>query len=297
MAGSSGRTLREPRLEAAPCPLCGRPPQRVVRRAKSWLDEVPGTYSVRACPGCGLWITFPRPRAEDLSLAYPKGYYRTRIEDSRYPAAKRIRGALLDVGCGVGDNMVQARSQGWHCVGIELSAEAAAIARARGFEVIVGDATTVDYPQERFEVVRCWHTLEHVPDPGRLLRRLRSAVADDGVVSLLLPNRRSATSILFQRYWYHLDVPRHLHHFRPRDVAELAQEGGFEVQRIRHTANPSGLLGSIDCLVAGLSGRRRTRLRSRPRLRWTARFVAWMFARLELADVVEYELIKVRPGP
>ena len=32
-----------------------------------------------------------------------------------------------------------------------------------------------------FDVVRCWHTLEHVADPGTLLQRLRDAVSETGV--------------------------------------------------------------------------------------------------------------------
>jgi SAM-dependent methyltransferase len=286
--------VRTPSLEETVCPLCRQPPGRVVRRAESWLDDVPGRYEVRACQSCDLWITSPRPSSSDLRLVYPHGYYRTRIDDARYPPAKQKRGNLLDVGCGVGDSLVQARSDGWRCVGIEISEEAAAVARARGFEVIVGDATTVPYPARKFDVVRCWHTLEHVPDPAALLDRLREALSEAGLISLLLPNRRSGTSLLFRRYWYHLDLPRHLHHFQPYDVAALAAASGLRVTRIRHTASPSGFLGSIDCCVAGVAGRERTRFRSRSSLRWTARFLTWWLARLRLADVVEYELAIAR---
>jgi SAM-dependent methyltransferase len=202
---------------------------------------------------------------------------------------------LLDVGCGVGDSLVQARSAGWRCTGIEISEKAAAIARARGFDIIVGDATDVEYPPTLFDIVRCWHTLEHVKDPVKLLGKLRDAVRPDGVVQLLLPNPRSLTSILFRRYWYHLDVPRHLHHFRPGDVAALAQKVGLHIRRIRHTASPSGLLGSIDIVVVRTTGYA-VRLRSKSRLRSFTRIVTWPAARVGLADVVEYELARSRVG-
>jgi SAM-dependent methyltransferase len=281
--------VKTPSLEEARCPICKEFPRKLVRRAESWLDTVPERYEVRACPTCDLWITSPRPSASDLALVYPQGYYRTRIDDARYPPAEATRGTLLDVGCGVGDSLVQARAEGWQSMGIEISEEAAAVARARGFEVIVGDATTVSYPMHKFDVVRCWHTLEHVADPGALLDRLRDAVSDAGVISLVLPNRRSATSLLFRGYWYHLDLPRHLHHFQPTDVAALADFSGLRVARVRHTASPSGLLGSLDCLASAAVGRD-TRIRSRPGFRWSARLITWWLARLRLADVVEYEL-------
>jgi SAM-dependent methyltransferase len=239
-----------------------------------------------------MWVTSPRPCRGDLGLVYPPGYHRVRLDDSRFPAASPFRGMLLDVGCGVGDSLVQARAAGWSCTGIEISEEAAGVARARGFDVIVGDALEVEYPAERFDVVRCWHTLEHVADPLRLLARLREAVTDGGLINLLLPNRRSATSIIFREYWYHLDLPRHLHHFRPEDIFALAARSGLHVVRLRHTASPSGLLGSMDCLIVGLSGRPRTPLRSAAKLRSVSRCITWPLARIGLADVVEYVLVR-----
>jgi SAM-dependent methyltransferase len=284
--------VRAPNLEEAQCPLCRRSPGRVVRRACSWLDDVPGRYEVRMCDSCGLWITSPRPGAADLGLVYPPSYHRRGVEDARFPAAAPVRGLLLDVGCGVGDGLVKARSEGWRCFGIEISEQAAAIARSRGFPVIVGDATTVEYPPEKFDMVRCWHTLEHVPDPLILLERLREATRDGGRISLILPNGASLTSMLFRGYWFHLDLPRHLHHFRPRDVIALAARSRLQLTRIRHTASPSGLLGSVDCLIASHFPGTQTRLRSRPRLWKIVRPVTWIIGRFHLADVVEYELVR-----
>jgi SAM-dependent methyltransferase len=276
------------------CPRCRIAPSNVVRCARSWLDGVPGRYDVRECPSCRLWITSPRPILSDLPLVYPSGYHRSRLDERRFHPPQEYRGTLLDVGCGVGDSLVQARSEGWRCVGVEISPEAAAVARSRGFDVIVGDATNVDYPEESFDVVRCWHTLEHVPDPLVMLSKLRDAARDDGVIELLLPNRRSLISMLFRRYWYHLDLPRHLHHFRPGDITAMAAIVHLRVRRVRHTASPSGLLGSIDCLIAGASGRPRTALRTKRRARSLTRLATWPIARIGLADVVEYQLVRLQ---
>lgn len=284
-------------VEDARCPRCEVPPERLARRARSWLDDVPGTYDVRRCPTCGLWITSPRPRREDLWRLYPTGYHRTRVAA---PAASsrreaRTRGTLLDVGCGVGDFLLLARAEGWQGTGIEISPQAAAVARARGFRVVVGDATEVELPGTGFDRVHCAHTLEHVPDPVRLLERLHEAVADHGVVEVVVPNRASATAAVFGDRWYHLDVPRHLHHFRPRDVRALAARAGLRVTRAHHTASPSGLLGSVDCVLAARhDGPVRTRLRTHPLLRRLVLPLTWALARLRRADVVRYELVRAR---
>lgn len=275
-------------LEPGVCPRCGVEPQRIVRRSRSWLDGVPGVFEVRACPHCGLWATSPRPRRDDISGVYPTTYHRSRIQPIRSDLPPPTRGALLDVGCGVGDGLVLARAAGWDCTGIEISDEAAAIAEARGLKVIRGDATDEVYPR-RFDRVHCWHTLEHVHDPGLLLRRMRDAVKPNASINLILPNRKGLTSALFRHRWYHLDVPRHLHHFSPRDIAALAVASGLSISSVRHTASSSGLLGSLDIFLARFAGRD-PRLRSRKRLGSIARALTWPIARVRLADVVEYEL-------
>jgi hypothetical protein len=94
---------------------------------------------------------------------------------------------------------------------------------------------------------------------------------------------------LFRHRWYHLDVPRHLHHFSPRDIAALAAANGLSVSSVRHSASPSGLLGSLDIFLARFL-RRDPRLRSRNELRSISRAITWPIARAHLADVVEYEL-------
>lgn len=284
-------------LEEAVCPRCGMAPDRRVRRAQSWLDAVPGIYEVRECPLCALWITSPRPRAEDLWRVYPAGYHKVGRSDPLSVSHVREKGTLLDVGCGVGDFLVIARAEGWRCTGVEISPEAAAVARARGFEVIVGDATAVPLPPTRFDRVRCAHTLEHVPDPVRLLRTLRQAAAHDGAIEVIVPNRRSATAALFRSRWYHLDVPRHLFHFRPEDIGALAGQSGLTVKSLRHSASPSGLLGSVDCVVAAHFGRARTRFRSRRGLRRVALPLTWALARLGWGDVVRFELLRAENAP
>lgn len=278
-------------LEPAACCVCGSAPGVLVRRAQSWLDEVTGTYEVRACEGCGLWITSPRPLREHLQAVYPGGYHRRVIEAGPPPAAAEHRGRLLDLGCGVGNYMAIARCEGWSCLGVEISEEAAAIARSRGFDVIVGDAAEVELGEDEFDHIRCAHVLEHLPEPEVVLARLARAVKPSGEIMVLLPNRRSATSMLFRRYWFHLDVPRHLFHFDPADVARLAAAAGLRVRSARHTGSPSGLLGSIDCVLAT---RTDSRLRLHPQLRRAAQVVTVPLARLRLADVVEYRLGRQR---
>jgi SAM-dependent methyltransferase len=279
-------------LEPGRCFLDSSVPEKLVRRARSWLDEVEGTFDVRACPRCGAWITSPRLRREDLHEVYPPGYHDRRLPEAVSHTRAPHSGRFLDLGCGVGNALAAARTEGWSCVGVEISEEAAAVARSRGFDVIVGDAEDVELGEDEFDLIRCAHTLEHLTDPGHVLAKLARAVKPDGEILVVVPNRSSLTSALFRRYWYHLDVPRHLFHYRPRDISALAAKSGLRIRSEHHSASPSGLLGSIDCVLAGLTGRAASRLRSRPVVRRLAQVATVPLALAHLADVVEYRLVR-----
>jgi SAM-dependent methyltransferase len=253
---------------------------------------VPGEYTVRECPSCGLWVTSPQPIPEDLHAIYPDDYppYSTPSRTG-HDLPEPARGTLLDVGCASGKYLSQQRALGWDGRGIEFSESAALIARSRGFEVTVGDAVTVPYPDERFDRVRCNHVLEHVSDPLALLGRLRDAVKDEGTVEVVVPNRGGILNALFGRYWHGLDLPRHLVHFRLRDLRRLAGMAGLRIVDVHHVSSPSQLLGSIDRLIARRRGAPPSPpLRTRQGLRRLAFPLTWLFARLRTSGVVEIRL-------
>lgn len=282
-------------MEDARCCVCGGMPGAPVRRAKSWLDDVEGTYDVRACSRCGLWMTSPRPDRLELRSVYPEGYHRVVPEPpSTFDAPHGRR--LLDVGCGVGNYLAIARAAGWTCSGIEISSEAAEVAQARGFDVVVGDAAELDLGEDAFHQIRCAHVIEHLPDPGRVLRKLARALTRDGEIVVLVPNRLSFTALAFGKYWYHLDVPRHLFHFRPRDLQRLAANSSLTVASVRHTGSSAGVAGSVDCVLAAAAGRRVSRLYANTLARRLARAPSLAFATLRLADVVEYRLVRRPDG-
>jgi SAM-dependent methyltransferase len=94
----------------------------------------------------------------------------------------RAVGPVLDIGCGVGRHVAALRRRGVRATGVEISPVAAAIARERGAEVIVGSVferpTTMD-----------WQTALLLDgnigiggDAGRLLRRTAALLAPSGRV-------------------------------------------------------------------------------------------------------------------
>jgi SAM-dependent methyltransferase len=115
---------------------------------------------------------------------------------------------LLDIGCGEGTFLQAARKRGWEAIGTELNS---APARRLGLEVFNGLDECAD--RGPFDCVTLWHSLEHMRDPWAVIAKIRSLVADDGLVLIAVPDFEGLQSKTFGSSWLHLDVPRHLHHF------------------------------------------------------------------------------------
>lgn len=97
---------------------------------------------------------------------------------------------LLDIGCGTGEFCHEAGKLGWKTVGVELTEEAALVARTRsGLTVMSGDIMRGEmFQPSSFDVVTLWGVLEHVPDPDGLLKACRGLLRPNGLILLETPN-------------------------------------------------------------------------------------------------------------
>jgi len=155
--------------------------------------------------------------------------------------------SILDVGCGAGrlGEAVKAR-QGATVVGVEMDGAAARLAEGRLDRVLVGDAEVLepDFAPASFDAVVCGDVLEHLRDPGRLLRRARGWLRPDGRLVASVPNVRhhSVVRSLLEGNWTYesaglLDRD-HLRFFTRREVEKLFFRAGFAVDQLRYTAGP-----------------------------------------------------------
>jgi SAM-dependent methyltransferase len=242
-----------------------------------------GRFSIVRCAECGLVRTEPQP--DNLSAFYPSDHYCSyRAPEARpltravvrrayglpYPggrlfrlaatlAARRLGGVppappghLLDVGCGSGAFLLALEDAGWRCSGVEIDAGAVETAHKAGLERIrQGDFLEADYPDSSIDVVRFWHSLEHLRSPRAALVEARRILRPGGTLVVGVPNFGSLLSKAFRGRWFPLEVPRHLWHFDRTRLRALALQTGFEVQRIRNVTTTSAILGTADYLREG----------------------------------------------
>ena len=119
--------------------------------------------------------------------------WRTVENSAAYLIAEITPGAVvLDVGCGPGTITVDmaARVNPGTVIGIDQSAEivaqAAALAAEQGVDncrFVVGDAYSLDFADNTFDIVHAHQTLQHMSDPVSMLRELYRVTKPGGVVA------------------------------------------------------------------------------------------------------------------
>jgi SAM-dependent methyltransferase len=127
--------------------------------------------------------------------------------------------SLLDVGCGRGELITALRAAGWSADGTAESAEDAALARAAGIEVAVGEIESL--PDGRaYGVVTLFHVVEHTENLSRALDRLDRLVMPGGYLVLEYPNARSLLKALLGWRWFGYDPPYHRLQVNPTVLAD-----------------------------------------------------------------------------
>jgi SAM-dependent methyltransferase len=277
---------------SASCPVCFRTGTVFFGQGRDLLfgttDE---TFSLHTCVGCRCVFLNPMPGPEKIASFYPPNYwwdgsgsgflrkleaaYRrivlldhvsfiTRAAGQSSPPSRESP-RILDVGCGPATVLALLKARGFTVHGLDISFEASGIAkRDHDIEVTVGTLDPAIFGDSEFDTVVLLHTLEHVPDPHRVLAQARRILRPAGRLVVQVPNVDSIQCRVFGDRWYGLDVPRHLIDYSRTSLMGLLDATGFEVERVRHfnlrdnaPALASSLFPSLDPVSRAV--RRRSR--------------------------------------
>ncbi len=218
------------------------------------------------CPDCHRGFTTRMPTDAEIAQHYDLESYYTQGNSSHMPDVKptladRIltklawtfddppaplpdtiaekcpnKGRLLDIGCGKGALMADAKARGFEVAGVEPDPAARQAAAKDG--MIASDGTAEHLPPEitgeTFDVVTTTHVLEHCISPRKALENARKCLRRDGTLYCEVPN---CGALYFQRNVQiseMLDVPRHLHFFTKDSLQMLCDAVGLKITDWRY---------------------------------------------------------------
>ena len=119
---------------------------------------------------------------------------------------------VLDLGCGVGHSFTRLAPR--TTVGVDLSAEAL---RGQERETVVADMRALPFGSGHFASVLSVHSIEHVPDPERVLAEVARVLRPGGTAMFVTPNR-----LTFARPDEIID-PYHFREFDPDALRALCE--------------------------------------------------------------------------
>jgi SAM-dependent methyltransferase len=140
------------------------------------------------------------------------------------------KGKLLDIGCGTGDFLVEAKNQGWSILGFEPNSDAKQLAANKGVS-FTEDIFTL--PENTFDAVTMWHVLEHVPNLTEYIANLKRIVKPNGTIIIAVPNYKSYDAKYYNRFWAAYDAPRHLWHFSKTSIKRLFSDVDMELKKVK----------------------------------------------------------------
>jgi SAM-dependent methyltransferase len=240
------------------CRLCGGKGQQAILH-----DIITGyndRFELNQCDKCALVTTYPMASEKMLQRYYDQDYWQSgqlknsTSLDTLYrlrmaPVVSTIRkyttydSKILDWGCGDGSFIRLLRNFGLHCFGID--------AYKKDLNDPQISSTTIekaDFPDGYFDIITCFHVLEHLADPLTSVKHALMLLKIGGLIIIEVPNLDSVGFLVFKSRWQPLEIPTHLNHFTPATLRKAVEAAGkiqiVKTEFFSHRISPSALVQS-----------------------------------------------------
>jgi SAM-dependent methyltransferase len=248
-------------LEMPVCPLCGWSESKALYEGGRFAP-----YGVRECSHCGMSYLAPRPTERAMLSLYQQDQYFSSEDEEGYgdyaaqePALRatfrrllktlascnRTGGSLLEIGCGYGYLLDEARPYFSYRAGTDFSAGAVRQAGMRADRVYQGGIDAV--PEDaQFDCVVATHVIEHVYHPQAFVQALLSRLRPGGTLLVAAPDMGSFWRKGMGARWPSFKLPEHVLYFDAQTLSRLLRECGVHrVERIPYPhAFPLPLIAS-----------------------------------------------------
>ncbi len=141
-------------------------------------------------------------------------------------------GRTLDIGCGDGSVLEALRARTSESAGVDSSAAAVELTRARTPEadVVAADVQeSLPFADASFDSVLMLDVIEHLTNPIAAIAEIRRVLRPGGLLAVTTPNANSPIRYLRGRKWFGTADPGHVTLYTSFTLCHLLERAGFTI--------------------------------------------------------------------
>lgn len=233
------------------CPICEHKIFSAFISCKDYFvsGEV---FHIKKCNNCGFAITGNIDDEENIDYFYKSDKYISHSDSEEgllnelyhlvrnYMLGRKHRlvnkvtgmnnGKLLDVGAGTGYFLNHMNRRGWQVTGTEKNTAARKFAKSEFNLDLLETNDLFELKDNSFDVITLWHVLEHIHRLPENMETFHRLLKPMGRLIIAVPNHDSYDALYYEEFWAAWDVPRHIWHFKPKQMKMLGEKFGFRLR-------------------------------------------------------------------
>lgn len=207
------------------------------------IEKIKGEELLK-CNTCSFVFFKRRPTYEELHehyVNYGGGFICSDITRKRYNElldkmeAFRKTNKMIDVGCGAGFFLEEAKKRGWEVFGSEFGERSVKRCREKGITMFEGELNPEDFEKESFDVITSFEVVEHINNPIDEFTKFNALLRKGGLLYVTTPNYKYLFKDKPRFKKSVLTYPEHLAFFTPKTIKKLGQITGFKTKKIETT--------------------------------------------------------------
>jgi 2-polyprenyl-3-methyl-5-hydroxy-6-metoxy-1,4-benzoquinol methylase len=169
---------------------------------------------------------------------YPRVTELPELTKKRYAALldrfEEFRGSsnILDVGCGNGLFLIEAKERGWNVFGTEFTDDAVEFCKSNGIDMKKGPLNPSDFEAGQFDIVTSFEVIEHINNPLEESLNFHQLLRKGGLLYITTPNFNCVERFILGPSYDIIEYPEHLCYYSSRTLQLLIESKGFRTLQI-----------------------------------------------------------------
>lgn len=142
---------------------------------------------------------------------------------------------IIDVGCGPGLFLGEAKKRGWEVFATEFTDNQIAYLTSKGITTLKGKLTNEMFEDGMFDAVISSEVIEHINNPIEEIGQFHRILRKGGLVYITTPNFNAIERYLLKGDYEIIEYPEHLCYYTRKTIDFLLRTNGFQKQKITTT--------------------------------------------------------------